>query len=346
MLLRELVEADGVSGNEKAVREVLIRAVEGRVDEYRVDALGNLIAIKYARGAGGTGPKRVMVAAHMDEVGLMVTRVDRDGTVRFVPVGGIDPRVLLAKVVRIGEQRIPGVIGAKPIHLMERSERGRVLPFDQLGIDTGMTAEEAQKCIKPGMYAAFATVFEQLSEQGLRTVKGKAFDDRAGCAVLVELLDGTYPFDLYAAFTTQEEIGLRGACVASYAVEPDVALVLEGTVCDDSPKDRDISPTTRLGAGPALTVMDRSVVCDRRLIKMLVSVAEEERIPFQFKQPGVGGTDAGAIHLQKTGVPSAVVAVPSRYIHSPVSLMSLNDMDNAVRMMRAMLQRLQGGLVE
>lgn len=344
MLLRELVEADGVSGCEKAVREVLIKAIDGRVDEYRIDALGNLIAIKYGRGEGEPGPRRVMVAAHMDEVGLMVTKVERDGNVRFLPVGGIDPRVVLAKVVRIGDDKVPGVIGIKPVHLLDRSERERVLQFDQLAIDTGMSGDEAAKAIKPGMYAAFATAFEQLDEGALRTVKGKAFDDRAGCALLAELLAERYAFDLYAAFTVQEEVGLRGARVAAYAVEPDVAFALEGTVSDDGPKDRDVSPTTRVGAGPALTIMDRSVISDRRLIKMMVAAAEAEDIPYQIKQPGIGGTDAGAIHVQRGGIPSAVLAVPARYIHSPVSVMSLNDFDNAVRLMRGTLQRLQGGL--
>jgi endoglucanase len=344
MLLKELVETDGVSGNEKAVREVLVRAIEDLADEYRIDALGNLIAVRHGRGAQGRAPRRVMVAAHMDEVGLMVTKVERDGSVRFRPVGGIDPRVVLAKVVRIGENSIPGVIGVKPFHLLEPAERQAVLRFEQLAIDTGMPAEEAQKTLKPGMYAAFATTFRPLDEQGLRTVKGKAFDDRAGCAVVVELLRERHPFDLYAAFTVQEEVGLRGARVAGYAVEPDVALAVEGTVCDDGPKERDVSPTTRLGAGPALTFMDRSVVCDRRLVSVMAAAAEDGGIPYQYKQPGIGGTDAGAIHLQRGGIPSAVVAVPSRYIHSPVSVMSLNDFDNTVRLMQVTLQRLQGGL--
>lgn len=343
MLIKQLVEADGVSGHEGAVRDVLIKAIEGCADEYRVDALGNLIVVKRGRG-GGAGPKKVMISAHMDEVGLMVTHVERDGSIRFSPVGGIDPRVVLAKPVRIGDDRIPGVIGVKPIHLLEASERGRVLRFDQMCIDTGMPADEVGRKVPLGTYVAFDTAFEALDGAGLRAVKGKAFDDRAGCAVLAEVLQETYSFDLYAAFTVQEEVGLRGARVAAYAVDPDVAFALEGTVCDDSPKDKDISPTTRLGAGPALTTMDRSVVCDRRLVAMLAGEAERAGIPYQFKQPGIGGTDAGAIHIQRTGIPSAVMAVPCRYIHSPVSVMSLNDFDNAVRLMRGTLHRLEGGL--
>lgn len=343
MLIKELVEVDGVSGHEGAVREALIKAIAGSIDEYRVDALGNLIAVKRGHGEG-SAVKKVMVCAHMDEVGLMVTHVERDGSVHFKPVGGIDPRVVLAKAVRIGDDSIPGVIGVKPIHMLEASEKGRVLPFDQMSIDTGLPGDEVGRKITPGTYAAFATAFEQLDEGGLRAVKGKAFDDRAGCAVLAEVLKERYPFDLYAAFTVQEEVGLRGARVAAYAVEPDVALALEGTVCDDSPKEKDTSPTTRLGAGPALTIVDRSVVCDRRLVRLLVAEAEAAGIPYQFKQPGVGGTDAGAVHLQREGIPSAVMAVPCRYIHSPVSVMSLNDFDNAVRLMHGALHRLQGGL--
>ncbi|MGQ9681365.1 MAG: M42 family metallopeptidase [Anaerolineae bacterium] len=342
MLLKELVEADGVSGNEQAVRDVLIRAIAEVTDEYCVDALGNLLAVKSAVGTSTQAPQRVMIVAHMDEVGLMVTKVERDGFVRFAPVGGIDPRVLLGKAVRIGPNRVPGVIGVKPIHRLDANERKRVLPIDQLSIDTGL-GDEASKTIKPGMYVAFATDYGELGDDPWRTVKAKALDDRLGCAVLVELLRGEYPFELIAAFTAQEEVGLRGARVAAYAAQPDVALVLEGTVCDDGPKDRDVTPTTRLGDGPAITIMDRSVICDSRLVRLVLATAEAEGIPHQIKQPGIGGTDGGAIHLQRDGVPTSVVAVPVRYIHSPVSVASLVDMERTVQLVRSTLHRLQGG---
>ena len=162
-------------------------------------------------------------------------------------------------------------------------------------------------------------------------------NDRAGCAVLIELLKGSYPFDLYAVFTTQEEVGLRGARVAAYSVAPDAAFVLEGTICDDMPKQKDVSPTTVVGQGPAITLMDRSVISDQRLVDLLVRTAEANKIPYQFKQPGIGATDAGAIHLSREGVPSVVVAVPSRYIHSPVCLLSLNDLENTVQLMQRSL---------
>ena len=334
MLLEKLSEAFGVSGCEDEVRGLIIEAIKDHVDEYNIDALGNLIALK--RGAGESKLK-VMLAAHMDEVGLMITHIEKDGSLRFRPVGGLDDRILLAKKVLIGEKRVPGVIGVKPIHLLKKEERQKVVKVEQMAIDIGATSrEEAEKVVKIGDYAAFATDFTELG----KTVKGKAFDDRVGCAVLIELLKERYPFDLYAAFTVQEEVGLRGAKVAAYAIEPDVAFVLEGTICDDMPKKRDVSPTTELGKGPAITIMDRTFIADRRLVKLLVETAEELGIPYQFKQPVVGGTDAGAIHLSREGVPSATVAVPCRYIHSPASLLSLEDFENTVRLMKGALARL------
>ncbi|MBC7233782.1 MAG: M42 family metallopeptidase [Chloroflexi bacterium] len=336
MLLKELSEACGVSGNEGAVRQVILDAIRDRVDEYRTDALGNLIALK--KGTGKTA-RKVMIAAHMDEVGLMIMHIEKEGSLRFHPVGGIDDRVLLAKKVLIGENKVPGVIGAKPVHLLEPKAREQVVKFKEMSIDIGVSSkEEAERLVKVGDYAVFDVPFVELGG-ALRTVKGKAFDDRAGCAVLVELLRDRYPFDLYAAFTVQEEVGLRGARVAAYSIAPHLAFALEGTICDDLPKKGDTSPTTVLGKGPAITIMDRSVIADRRLVELLIDTAEKNGIPYQFKQPALGGTDAGAIHLSREGVPSAVVAVPSRYIHSPTSLLSLNDLENTVQLMRQTLAR-------
>ena len=336
MLLRELSEAFGVSGHEDAVRQLILDAVKDLVDEYRVDALGNLIAVKRA---SSQGRRKVMVAAHMDEVGVMIMHVEKEGALRFRPVGGIDPRVLLAKKVRIGEDKVPGVIGVKPIHLLEPKAREQVVPVKEMSIDIGASSkEEAERLVRIGDYAAFDVSFGELGGD-LRTVKGKAFDDRAGCAVLIELLRESYSFEFHAAFTVQEEVGARGARVAAHAIAPDIAFALEGTICDDMPKKRDVSPTTSLGAGPAITIMDRSVVADRRLVELLVNTAKQKGIPYQFKQPGLGGTDAGTIHLSREGVPSVVVSVPSRNIHSPVCLLSLNDLDNTVRLMRETLAR-------
>ncbi|MGD2165848.1 MAG: M42 family metallopeptidase, partial [Anaerolineae bacterium] len=333
--LRELSDAYGVSGNEDAVRLVVIEAIRDHVDEIRIDALGNVLTLK--RGTGHDG-MRVMLAAHMDEIGLMVVGHDDRGLLKVRAVGGIDARLLPGSVLAVGPDAIPGVIGIKPIHLVESDEMKKVTKIEKLTVDIGAKGkEEAQKAAPLGTYATFATRFRELGP----TVTGKAFDDRAGCAVLVELLQGDrFAFDLHAVFTVQEEVGLRGAKVAAYAVDPDCAFALEGTIADDIPKEKDGSPTTELGKGPAITVMDRTFVADRRLVRLLTGTAEELDIPYQFKQPGVGGTDSGAIHLAREGVPSATVSVPARYIHSPVALLSLEDFDNTVRLMRESLSRL------
>jgi endoglucanase len=279
-----------------------------------------------------------MVDAHTDEVGFMISRIEKSGLLGFQPIGGIDARLLMAKGVLVGGKRLPGVIVAPPIHLTEAEQRKKVIKIEQLLIDIGATSQdEAKGLVKLGDYAIFDTQFQVLAEDGLRTVKGKAFDDRIGCAVAAALADDEYAVDLYLSFSSQEEVGLRGARVAAFRIEPDVAFALEGTICDDTPKKTDVSPTTEMGKGPAITVMDRSFIADKRLVDLVVGEAEANNIPYQFKQPGMGGTDAGAIHLAKTGVPSVAVSVPSRYIHGPVSMASLNDFDNAVALMKAAL---------
>ncbi len=345
-LLKALSEAPGVSGNEAAVRKVIRQAIQEHVDEIRVDNLGNLIARKQpANSAGGAQPPlRVMVTAHMDEVGFMVVHVGGDGLLKFRAIGGVDSRIVLSKAVRIGDEGVPGIIGIKPVHLTDDAETEKVLGIEDLVIDIGATsADDAKKSVKPGDYVYFDTRFGQAGpvyRQAGYLVKGKAFDDRAGCAVLAALLQEEYPFELYAAFTVQEELGLRGARVAAYDINPDVAFVLEGTIADDLPKDKDTSPTTEVGKGPAITFMDRTVIADKRLVRLLIDTAKAHGIPYQFKQPGIGGTDAGAIHAVRAGVPSATVAVPCRYIHSPVSLLHLDDLRDTMRLMREALTRL------
>jgi len=343
MILRELSEAVGVSGNEGDVRAVLLDAIQKHVDEVKVDTMGNVLAFKHGT-ARPSSPKsgqrrlRVMLAAHMDEIGLMVVGHDNDGFLQVRAVGGIDPRLLPGALLQVGPDRVPGVIGIKPIHLLTGEEGEKVPKLENLVVDIGAKSkDEARKLAPLGTYVTFATQFHELGP----TVSGKAFDDRAGCAVLVELLRGErFRFDLHAAFTVQEEVGLRGARVAAYAIKPDCAFALEGTIADDIPKDKETSPTTELGKGPAITVMDRSFIADRRLVRLLTNTAKELDIPYQIKQPGIGGTDAGAIYLAREGVPSVTVAVPCRYIHSPVALLSLDDFNHTVQLMRESLSRL------
>jgi len=334
MILEALANAFGPSGCEQDVRALLLEQIRGRVEDCRVDHLGNILA----QQRGTSDRLRVMVSAHMDEVGLMVTYAEDSGLLRFVTVGNIDVRVLPAKRVLVGRERTPGVIAVKPVHKTTAEERGRAFSIEQLAIDVGATTKaEAEKVAGRGDYAVFATRFQDLGG----TVTGKALDDRAGCAILVELVQrGPYPFTLCPVFSTMEEIGMRGARVAAFAMAPDVAFVLEGTVCDDSPKKRDESPTTEMGKGPVISVADRSVIADQRLVRHVVRVAAAAGIPLQIKQPGKGGTDAGAIHLARTGVPSLPVCVACRYIHSPVSMLSKRDLGQTVDLMEQALRRL------
>jgi endoglucanase len=318
-LLEKLSNARGVAGHEGEVRAILREELAPFVEELSVDSMGNLIARK--GGSDAARQHRVMLAAHMDEVGGMVMRANSDGTVKFRSVGGLDPRILPGKRVTIGPQAVPGVILRAP-HAA-RSGR-RVMPISELLIDTGGAGG-----IEPGDMITFESGYEQYG----RLLKGKAFDDRVGCYILAELLKSEFPSELVGVFTVQEEIGLRGAGVAAYTVQPDVAVALEGTVADDLPKQNDVSPTTELGKGPAISVMDRSAHADRRLVRILTETASDHDIPWQFKQPGVGGTDVGSIHLARAGVPAVAVAVPCRYIHTPAALMDPEDVKNTIQLM-------------
>ena len=344
-LLCRLSEAFGPSGNEGAVRKLIREEIKDAVDSVQVDAMGNLVAFK--AGNAAEPRMRVMASAHMDEVGLMITEVSKNGTLSF-KAPSVDPRMLLAKRLVIGENRVPGIIGAPVPHLQKGDAASRVVDADELFIDIGATDEKgANAKVKVGDFAAFATTFTPLSEDpAWPTVRGKAFDDRAGCAVLVTLLKGgPYPVDLYGVFTVQEEVGLRGARVAAYRVEPQAAFALEGTICDDLPRppDEDTTPVTRLGDGPAITLMDRSLIAHPGIVRALQEAAESEGIGVQYKAPGLGGTDSGAIHLTRAGVPSTAVAVPCRYIHGPASILNLNDLAATVGLMDATLRRITPG---
>lgn len=331
--LEELSNARGVSGDEAQVRDLIIRAIEPSVDEYRVDSMGNLVVYKRASApAKRRGALRVMIAAHMDEVGLIIVHAHEDGRLAFERVGGIDDRILPSKTFLIGPDRVPGVIGFKPIHMIEPGEMDKTVKSDDLRLDIGAKSkDEALGAVQLGDYATFDSKFSPFGD-GL--VRGKAFDDRTGCSLLVELLTGGYPFDLYGVFTVQEEVGTRGARVAGNGIHPDAVFVLESTVCDDAPKERDVSPTTRLGDGPAVTVADRSLIADKRLVRLLTQTARESDIPIQIKQPLIGGTDAGQLHLTGEGVPSVVLSVPTRYIHSPSSVLSIRDYENTLLLMQ------------
>lgn len=333
MFLEKLSNASGVSGYETEIRQVIKNELSSHVDELYTDSIGNLFAVKKGHE---DGPK-VMVAAHMDEVGLFIDSIDSNGFVKFRKIGGIDDRVLLSQHLYIGEKRSPGVVGMKPIHLQKSADRGKVIGSDDMFIDVGATSKDkAEKFVKPEDTAIFATKFSQSGD----ILRGKAFDDRAGCGVLMELLKRGCPFTIYGVFTVQEELGLRGAKVAAYALDPDFGFALEGTTAGDTPTKRDVSPSTNMGAGPAITIMDGTTVSDRRLVDLLADTAKKENIPYQFKRTITGGTDAGAMNRTREGVPSVTVSVPVRYIHAPVGMMRLSDFENTIELMHKTLCRM------
>ncbi|MHA1593726.1 MAG: M42 family metallopeptidase [Candidatus Baldrarchaeia archaeon] len=336
-LLKELSEAYGPPGYEDEVREIMIRELEGVADEVRVDKLGNVIAVHE-----GSGPK-VMLSAHMDEVALLITHIDDKGFLRFFNLGGIDPRTLYGQRVMIKTDKgvVYGYIGAKPPHLLKPEERKTVPDVDQLFIDVGVSSREEVKNlgVKIGSLAVFAT---NLVDLGNNRVLGKAFDDRAGCTVLIEVMRllKDSPYTVYGVATVQEEVGLRGARTAAWQIEPDVALALEGTTASDTPGTPDHLASTKVGGGPAITIADNTLIAHPKVVKLLVEVAERLGIPYQFKQTISGGTDAGAIHVSKSGVPSGVVSVPTRYIHSAASLLDLRDLENAIELVKGFVDAL------
>lgn len=333
-LLQQLTECDGVTGNEKPVRLLLRDLIADHVDEYWADPVGNLIALKRGTGASDL---RVMVDAHMDEIGLIITDIAADGSLGFDKLGGIDNRTLSGKVVRIGAKQVPGVIGLKPVHQVKSLKERRGVP-GKLRIDVGATKKDQVKGkVKPGDYAAFVSAYTELGP----TAIGKAFDDRAGCAAIVDLLRGErYPFDLYASFTVQEERTMAGAQVASYRVQPDVAIVLECTPAYDLPNENDVSPNTRLGAGPCVYLMDRRTLHDPRLVRHVMHSAEANAIPFQIRQPGGGGTNAGRIQQAASAVPVVTIGLPGRHAHTPSGLINLDDYANLVKLADASLRAL------
>jgi tetrahedral aminopeptidase len=332
-LLAQLSNAVAVSGDEGAVRRLITEALQGHVDDVTVDALGNVLAVKKGTGRG----ERLLVTAHMDEVGFMITGIDSDGSLRFEIVGGIDERVLLGKPVLVGAKRLPGVMGAVPVHLVSADQRNTVVRAARMRIDIGADSEAAaKKLVKLGDRAGFASDFVVVGP----SFRGKALDDRLGCAALIDLLRGpAYSFDLHAAFTVQEEVGLRGAKVAAFAADPQAAFVLDCTPANDLPhSDEEKENTqynTRLGLGPAIYVADRATISDQRLIAHLQRTAAAAGLPYQLRQPGGGGTDAGAIHLAREGVPSVSVSVPGRYMHTPLSLVRADDWRHTIALMRA-----------
>jgi len=335
-LLTRLCNACAVSGDEDEVRAIVLEQLRPFVDQARVDALGNVLI---TRQGNGRNRLKVMLTAHMDEVGLMLTHEEdkENGIFRFEVIGGVSERQLAGKRIWIGRKHIPGVIGAKPIHFSSAEELKSVISLETLRIDVGPGNSSK---VQIGDRATFATQFSRLGP----SLRAKALDDRIGVATLIELVKkAPSNLDLLAAFTVQEEVGLRGAKVAAYALDPQISINLDCTLANDlpalnqtdSPGEENTRYNTRLGAGPAIYVLDKGTIYDPRLIRFFVQTAIDQGIPYQIRQPGSGTTDSGSIHKERSGIPSLSISVPARYLHTSAAIARLKDWENYLRLIYA-----------
>ncbi len=323
-ILKTLTELPGVSGRETAVREYLKNLLKDSADEISTDTLGNLIVFKK-----GTSDKNLLFCAHMDEVGLMIHFVDERGFLRFVTVGGIDPRTLLAQRVRVQTKSgaLLGIIGTKPAHITTEADRGKAVGIKELFIDLGLPADEVKKRVEPGDWAVLDRSYEEFGDG---KISAKALDNRAGVFVLAEVVRALKnPFyNVYAVFTVQEEVGLRGATTAAYGVKADVSLCLDTTGAADIPGCAPQDYICSLGGGVGLTALDARTITPENLLNELKQICDTHNIRRQVRVAPRGGNDAGAVHLSKTGVPTCGLSVPTRNIHSNVEIISKQDLEN------------------
>lgn len=332
-LLKKLCLINGVSGDECDVREFIISQVEN-LCEYRIDNLGNLICFKKGRKAPD---KKIMIAAHMDEVGFIVTSIRDDGTLTFGAVGGIDPVVAVGRQVIVGKNNLSGVIGSTAVHNLSAEQRDKAPKMDSLYIDIGASDKaDAEKYVRPGDCVYFDSRFVEFGEN---CIKAKAIDDRVGCAIMIRLMQQELEYDTYFVFNVQEEIGLRGSGVSAFAVQPDIAIVLESTTASDIDGVSGAKRVCSLGNGPVVSYMDRSTLYDRRLFKLAFDTAEENNIPCQTKTVIAGGNDSGAIHISGKGVRTMAVSLPCRYLHSPSCVINFKDMENAYKLVEILSEK-------
>ncbi len=321
-ILKTLTQLPGISGREEAVCSYLKEHLAPYADEVRTDVLGNLIFTKR-----GTSDKHLLLCAHMDEVGLMVSFIDESGFLRFVTVGGIDPRTLLAQRVRVQTKKGPllGIIGTKPAHITTEAERGKAVPLKDLFIDLGLPTQQVKQLVGVGDFAVLDRPYEEFGD-GL--ISAKALDNRAGAFVQAEVfkqLENPY-YTVHAVFTVQEEVGVRGATTAAYGLAADVCLCLDTTGAADIPAVAPQDYIVRLGGGVGISVLDARTITPKPLFEALTHVCTEHHIDYQVRIAQRGGNDAGAVHLSKMGVPSCALALPTRNIHSNVEVCASRDL--------------------
>lgn len=341
-LLKELSESLGASGHEREVIKLVSAKLKPYVDEVRIDRFSNLIAKKI----GEKSKESVMLCAHVDEVGLIVKHIDDDGFLFFETLGGLDARILPSQRVQVitKDGPITGVIGCKPPHLQTPKEMESAYKMEELFIDVGASSrKEAESWgIKPGCPIALERSLEKIGRGDL--VSGKALDDRIGCAIMIkvaeEISNETFDYDIYFGGTVQEELGLRGAKVMAFSITPSFGLVVDSSAAGDTPGLSQKKAPLKVGRGPGITIMDSGFMVSEEVKELMISAAEENRIPYQLNVVKGGTTDAAYIRLTKEGVPAGSIAVPVRYGHSSVEVASLEDVANSIKLTVAILRRI------
>jgi len=333
-LLKRLCETPGISSREEPIRGVINAELKPLVTDLRVDALGNLIA--YRQGQGG--PK-VMIAAHMDQIGFMARHIDENGFIRLQPVGGFDPRTLVAQRVRVhGQEELTGVLmpATKPTHLLDESERGKALQLDDLFVDVGLSGERTKELVPLGTPITFDRTCDDLGD----VMVSPAMDDRVSVYIMIEAIRGLeeHAAEVYAVASSQEEVGLRGATVAAFGVEPDIGLALDGTLAVDIPGGTEADRVSKLGDGTAIKIMDSSLICDPRLVAHCRKLCDENDITYQMEILPRGGTDGGAIQRTRDGVPAITISTPTRYVHTVNEMVNKQDVAATVELVRRFIE--------
>ena len=336
--LEKLSNAQGVTGRETQIRELLKEMLNPVCDEIQIDRMENLIAIK----KGNKSAPKIMLAAHMDEVGLMIKTITKDGFLQFSKLGGIDDRILTAQKVQVFTKKgtYSGVIGSKPPHIQKEDERKKIIAYDELFIDVGATSRD--DAVAMGIAMGDAVAFDQtFTPLGNGNVMGKAFDNRAGCAAMVETMRLLQNCDctVYAVGSVQEEVGLRGSGTAAFAIDPDLALALDVTIAGDVPGVREFDTSIKLTKGPSLTVSDSGVITHPKIMRWIMETASENKIPLQLESGLLGSTDAARISLTRQGIPAGAIGIPTRYIHSPTGILNLTDLENTAKLAAAAVQK-------
>lgn len=338
-LLKTILDAPGISGYEKEIAAIMTRELKKYCDEVYTDNFGNVIARK------GKGKRKIMLASHMDEIGLLVKFITKDGYLNFIKVGGIDDRILLGQrvIVKSKHGDVTGIIGAKPPHLQREEDRKHPVKYEDMFIDIGCKdKKEAEKKVSIADPVVFDVTSGQLN--GSNLYYGKAIDNRIGCYALIKIMEKLKSpgAEVYAVATVQEEVGLKGARTSSYAINPDFAIAIDTTVAGDTPGIKETESSLKLGEGVAITIMEaagRGVIVTEKVRELFVETAKQRRIKYQLDVIEGGMTDGAIIYMNREGIPTGVLSIPTRYVHAPTGVFSMDDLDTTVTLAQAVVEK-------